>query len=105
MLQSLTRFFDWFSRNRLRAALVLFLLPIGVRLAVLPKHPVPLPNIADEFSYLLASDTFAAGRLANPTHPHWKFFEYLHVFHTPVYASIASGIRMEPECPGSGIDR
>lgn len=47
----------------------------------------PVPRATDEFAYLLAADTFASGRLTNPSPPLPEFFESPHVLIRPTYAA------------------
>jgi hypothetical protein len=76
------------SRRSMLAFAILFSGVIAIRISLLPLLPVPSPGIHDEFSYLLMGDTFAHGRLTNPTHPMWLSFETFHVNWFPTYHSM-----------------
>ncbi len=66
----------------------LAVLPVALRLILLPNHPVPTPDLYDEFGHLLVARTLMHLRLANPPHPLSQFFETHFVLQHPAYASI-----------------
>ncbi len=75
------------AEKKTLAILLAGLLPLVARALLLPILPLPKPAIQDEFSYLLASDTFASGRLANPTPALAEHFETPQELFRPTYAS------------------
>jgi hypothetical protein len=76
------------ARHTAWSMLLLFAVPIALRLALLPHHPVPSPDIYDEFGHLLVADTLRHFRLANPPHPFPQFFETFFILQQPTYSSI-----------------
>ncbi len=82
------RAFARLARRKTLSVVVVGLAAFLVRLAILPLCPVPLPFLPDDFSFLLAADTFAAGRLTNPTPAMWMNLESIHVTMKPTYMSM-----------------
>jgi hypothetical protein len=88
-------FFDlverWFrplADRKGMAVLVVGLSVVLLRLAILPFYGIPLPFVPDDFSFLLAADTFVHGRLTNPTPAMWTHLESIHITMVPSYQSM-----------------
>ncbi len=67
---------------------VFAILPVLLRLCLVPRSPAPIPSGADDFSYILLADTLRHFRLANPPHPFSEFFEQVFVLQQPTHSSM-----------------
>lgn len=82
------RAFARLARRKTLAVLFVGFTALLLRIAILPLFPVPHPFLPDDFSFLLGANTFALGRLTNPTPAMWMHFETIHITMKPTYMSM-----------------
>jgi len=104
------RTFDRLARRKHLSVALVGVCALLLRLAILPFCPIPLPFVQDDFSFLLAGNTFALGRLTNPTPAMWLHFESIQLTMQPTYMSmyfpaqglISLPVRCSSAIPGLG---
>jgi len=85
---SIEKSFRRIARRKTLSAVLVGAAAFFLRLAILPFCPIPLPFVQDDFSFLLSGNTFALGRLANPTPAMWTHFETVQETMQPTYVSM-----------------
>ena len=91
----LARVDTFVARRRPMWPIVVFAVSLMISGAVAWRAGLPHPIVHDEFGYLLAAETFAHGRLSNPTPPAASALQSPHELTRPTY--------MSKYPPGQGI--
>jgi hypothetical protein len=86
--RGIERRFAALARRKGLAIVTVGVSTVLLRVALLPIFPIPAPFVTDDFSFLLSGDTFAQGRLTNPTPAMWTHFESIHIDMNPTYGSM-----------------
>lgn len=82
------RVFMRLARRPVLTVIVVGLSAFILRAAIIPLFPEPLPFVPNDFSFLLAADTFAHGHLTNPMPAMWTHFESIDITVQPTYMSM-----------------
>jgi hypothetical protein len=87
VFRRIERFCSRLAKRRTFCWIGIATLTLVIRAELLPIWHIPRPKVQDEFAYILGGETFALGRLTNPTPALWPFFESTHILVTPSYQS------------------
>ena len=81
------RIFRGIAQRRWLAISVVFAISMVATSCLALRRGFPVAYVHDEYSNMLAADTFAHGRLTNPTPAGWEHFESMHILVRPSYQS------------------